>query len=138
MIRQYGVIPYRSGADGGVEILLITSRETRRWIVPRGNAIAGLAPPRSAAREAYEEAGIDGPVGTEVIGLYRYDKRRPDGSIDEAEVLLFEMRVVRMLDAWPEQGERERRWFAWRDAAAAVTEADLAALIEAFARSREA
>jgi 8-oxo-dGTP pyrophosphatase MutT (NUDIX family) len=135
LIRQYGVIPYRTGADGGIEILLITSRETRRWIVPRGNPIAGLSPPRSAAQEAYEEAGIGGAVGTDPLGLYRYDKRRPDGSTDQVEVELFPMRVAEIFDSWPEQAERERRWLPWREAADAVTETDLAALIDIFARS---
>lgn len=137
MIQQYGVLPHRAGANGEIEILLITSRETRRWVVPRGNPIAGLSPPLSAAQEAFEEAGIFGDVEVDPLGRYRYDKRRPSGAVDEAEVELFAMRVVEILDAWPEQAERERRWFSSRDAAAAVAEADLAALIHAFARDLE-
>jgi 8-oxo-dGTP pyrophosphatase MutT (NUDIX family) len=132
MIRQYGVIPFRPGADGEIEILLITSRETRRWVVPRGNPIAGLTPADSAAQEAFEEAGISGEVRTDLLGRYRYEKRRASGAVDEAEVELFAMRVSEVLDEWPERAERERRWFAWRDAATAVAEADLAALIEAL------
>ena len=58
MLTQYGVIPVRPAADGGVEVLLITSRETRRWVVPRGNPILGKSPAESAAQEAFEEAGI--------------------------------------------------------------------------------
>jgi 8-oxo-dGTP pyrophosphatase MutT (NUDIX family) len=129
LIRQYGVIPYRRAADGSVEILLITSRETRRWVVPRGNPIAGLTHARSAAQEAFEEAGIRGPVEPGPIGRYRYDKRRASGRIEEAEVDLFPLRVTEVLDEWPERTQRERRWFAGEEAAAAVAEADLAALI---------
>lgn len=135
MIRQYGALPFRPGPNGDVEILLITSRETRRWVVPRGNPIAGLSPPLSAAQEAFEEAGIYGDVEIDPLGRYRYDKRRPSGDIDEAEVELFPMRVVEILDDWPEKAQRERRWFSRQEAAAAVDEADLAALIEAFGRN---
>jgi 8-oxo-dGTP pyrophosphatase MutT (NUDIX family) len=134
LIQQYGVIPHRAGADGKTEILLITSRETRRWVVPRGNPIEGLSPPLSAAQEAFEEAGIFGDVEIDPLGRYRYDKRRPSGDVDEAEVELFAMRVVEILDEWPEKAQRERRWFSQEEAAAAVDEADLAALIEAFGR----
>ncbi|HEX4739662.1 MAG TPA: NUDIX hydrolase [Allosphingosinicella sp.] len=134
MIRQFGVLPVRSGANGEVEILLITSRETRRWVVPRGNPIAGLSPPLSAAQEAFEEAGIFGDVEVDPLGRYRYDKRRASGEMDEAEVELFAMRVVEILDDWPEKAQRERRWFSQQEAAAAVAEADLAALVAAFGR----
>ena len=134
MIPQYGVIPFRPAGDGEIEILLITSRETRRWVVPRGNPIDGLSPPLSAAQEAFEEAGIFGDVEIDPIGRYRYDKRRPSGDIDQMEVELFPMRVVEILDEWPEKAQRERRWFSQQEAAGAVAEADLAALIEAFGR----
>ncbi|MDB5693589.1 MAG: phosphate transport regulator [Alphaproteobacteria bacterium] len=129
MIQQYGVVPFRDIADGTTEILLITSRETRRWVVPRGNPIAGLTPPGSAAQEAFEEAGIKGDVAPEALGTYRYDKRRASGLIDEILVALFPMRVREILDDWPERAERERRWFAAEAAAASVAEAELAALI---------
>jgi 8-oxo-dGTP pyrophosphatase MutT (NUDIX family) len=132
LIRQYGVIPFRAAVDGAVEILLITSRETRRWVVPRGNPIAGLAPAEAAAQEAYEEAGIKGAVEAEPVGTYRYDKKRASGAVVEAEVALFPLRVLEMLDQWPERAERERHWFSRDDAAAAVAEAALAALIRGF------
>jgi 8-oxo-dGTP pyrophosphatase MutT (NUDIX family) len=129
LIRQYGVIPLRQGSEGRVEILLITSRETRRWVVPRGNPIAGLSPHEAAAQEAFEEAGIRGDVGQSAIGTYRYDKRRASGAVDEAEVEIFALEVREELDEWPERRERDRRWFAAEEAAASVEEADLAALI---------
>jgi 8-oxo-dGTP pyrophosphatase MutT (NUDIX family) len=128
LIAQYGVLPWRRSAGGGAEILLITSRETRRWVVPRGNAIAGLRDYESAAQEAYEEAGIRGGVERSALGTYRYDKRR-HGSLVAAEVQLFRMLVTEEAAEWPERGERERRWFEPKDAAAAVAEPDLAQLI---------
>jgi len=127
------VVPWRRGADGAAEVLLITSRETRRWVVPRGNPIAGLRPHEAAAQEAYEEAGIRGPVETRTLGTYRYDKRRRDGSLLPAEVHLYRMLVAEEASAWPERGQRERRWFAPEAAAAAVDEPELAALIRAAA-----
>ena len=129
MLTQYGVIPVRPAVDGGIEVLLITSRETRRWVVPRGNLVPGKGPVESAAQEAFEEAGIRGAVEAEPLGRYFYFKRRRNGDLLPAEVQLFGMRVSEICDDWPEKGERERRWFVPQEAAAAVAEADLAELI---------
>jgi 8-oxo-dGTP pyrophosphatase MutT (NUDIX family) len=132
-IEQYGVIAWRvAAAGGGVEILLITSRETRRWVVPRGNPIPGLRPYDTAAQEAFEEAGVRGGVQQDELGTYRYDKRGRDGRAIPARVHLYAMLVTEEVDSWPEQKERERRWFAAEAAAAAVDEADLAQLIRDF------
>jgi 8-oxo-dGTP pyrophosphatase MutT (NUDIX family) len=133
LLAQYGVIPWRRGRDGGTEILLITSRETRRWVVPRGNAIAGLRSYEAAAQEAFEEAGIRGLVEAEAVGTYRYDKKR-GGVTVPAEVELFRMAVAEEAADWPEKHERERRWFPAEAAAAAVDEADLAELIRSAAK----
>lgn len=130
MIRQYGVIPFRKGSNGGIEVLLITSRETRRWVVPRGNPIPGLSAAESAAREAFEEAGVRGEVEALPIGSYAYDKKKPSGVMEEAVVELYPLRVRETLDDWPERDERARSWFAREAAAAAVAEAELAALIQ--------
>ncbi len=70
MLTQYGVLPLRLASDGSPEVLLITSRDTRRWVVPRGNPISGKSPAESAAQEAFEEAGIVGAVEPEAIGHY--------------------------------------------------------------------
>jgi len=129
VLTQYGVLPVRQAADGGLEILLITSRDTRRWVVPRGNPIAGKSPAESAAQEAFEEAGIVGPVETEAIGLYSYEKRRRLRGSVPASVHLFRMTVEEEREDWPEKGQRERRWFAPDEAGAAVHEAELARLI---------
>jgi 8-oxo-dGTP pyrophosphatase MutT (NUDIX family) len=129
VLTQYGVIPLRRAADGGHEVLLITSRETRRWVVPRGNPIAGKSPAESAAQEALEEAGIVGDVEPEAIGHYSYEKRRRLGIVVPAVVHLFRMRVREERDDWPEKAQRERRWFAAVEAAGAVHEPDLARLI---------
>ena len=85
MIRQYGVLAYDIGEDGEPLFLLITSRTTRRWIIPRGNPVRGLSPAQSAAQEAYEEAGLTGIVSPEAIGTYEYRKVRRNGSGIPAE-----------------------------------------------------
>jgi len=137
MIVQYGVIPWRLNAGGRVEILLITSRETRRWVIPRGNPMRGRAPHEAAAQEALEEAGISGKVGDVALGVYSYRKRRRDGSLVPARVHVFAMEVVDEADEWPERDERERRWFEPDAAAMAVLEPDLGALILVAARRVE-
>ena len=135
MLTQYGVIPIRPASDGGVEVMLITSRETRRWVVPRGNPILGKSPAESAAQEAFEEAGILGSVEPEPFGRYFYRKRRRTGAVLPAEVQLFRMRVEEEREDWPERGERERRWFAPQEAAAAVAEGELAEMIRSLGTS---
>lgn len=131
-IEQFGVLAWRRAGPDGVELLLITSRETRRWVPPRGNAIPGLRPYESAAQEAFEEAGVRGAIQREAIGTYRYDKRARDGRVTPALVHLYPLLVTEEAGTWPEQNQRERRWFAPDAAAAAVDEADLAALIRDF------
>lgn len=133
MLTQYGVLPVRTAADGGLEVMLITSRDTGRWVVPRGNPIPGKSPPESAAQEAFEEAGIVGTVDPEAIGLYSYEKRRRLRGPVPASVHLFRMNVGEEHDDWPEKGQRERRWFAAGEAAAAVHEDELARLIRLVA-----
>ena len=129
MITQYGVIAWRESEGGGRQVLLITSRETRRWVIPRGNPIAGLSPAEAAAQEAWEEAGIRGETAPQPIGAYVYDKRRLNGFTVPAEVHVFTMRVSEEAATWPEAHERERRWFAPAEAADAVDEPGLKDLL---------
>jgi 8-oxo-dGTP pyrophosphatase MutT (NUDIX family) len=107
---QHGALPYRVGRDGAVEILLVTSRGTRRWIIPKGWPIKGLKPAKSAAREAYEEAGVRGAIGSKAIGSFVYDKGLEDGVTVPCEVGVFPLKVERQHKTWPERHERETRW----------------------------
>lgn len=131
-MRQIAALPYTTAADGSMQILLITSRDTRRWVIPKGNRIKGLAGHRAAELEAYEEAGIQGIACPAPIGRYRYDKRRRKGGSREAMVEVFPLAVTRHLTQWPEQGQRELRWFSLADAAQAVDEPDLQDIIARF------
>ncbi len=137
-MRQIAVLPYRfSGPDrdGPTEILLITSRGTGRWVVPKGNPLTGMTRHASAAIEAEEEAGVLGAVCPTAVGSYQYRKRRANGASVMLDVEVFPLAVTKELEAWKEQDERERRWFAFDAAAGAVDEPDLQALIRSFGDS---
>lgn len=132
--RQYAALPYRRNKKGVVEIMLVTSRETRRWIIPKGWPIADVAPHNLAALEAMEEAGLLGKIGEKPIGIYHYDKKRGDGSIVNCTVDIFALEVEQQMPAWPEQDERTTKWFTPEDAAAQVQEPELRDLIKKFAK----
>ena len=132
---QYGVLPYQFTETDLLEVLLVTTRRTRRWVVPKGWPIKGLKPPQSAAREAYEEAGIRGTVGAKAIGIFSYNKVLDiSGGIVPCEVRVFAMIVKRQLDTWPEAHEREARWFEPAKALSAIKDKGLRELIESFVR----
>ena len=118
--------------DAAIRILLVTSRETKRWVIPKGNWPSGMEPHAAAAQEAEEEAGVTGPVCPTALGSYRYRKRRGSGASLMVDVDVFPLAVSREMDSWKEQHERERRWFSLADAADAVDEHDLRELIRSF------
>lgn len=137
-MRQIAVLPYRFGGpgrDGPTEILLITSRGTGRWVIPKGNPLTGLSRHASAAIEAEEEAGVLGAVCPTAIGSYHYRKRRANGASVMLDVEVFPLAVTKELGEWKEQDERERRWFALDKAAEVVDEPDLQAMIRSFGDS---
>lgn len=115
-----------------MQVLLITSRETRRWLLPKGNPIRGLSAHEAAAQEAFEEAGVSGVACPTPLGRYSYWKRRRDGSLRRAKVSVFPLAVTAQAEEWPEQDQRELSWLDLPNAAAAVQEAELARLIERF------
>ena len=127
---QYGALAWRRH-EGALQVLLITSRETRRWTIPKGWPEKRLTPAEAAAREAEEEAGVTGPT-SEAIGAYRYDKRLRDGAVVKLTVTVFPLAVERIADHWREERERERLWIAPDRAAALVAEPELKALILEF------
>lgn len=134
-MRQIAVLPYRFGGldkDGPTEILLVTSRGTGRWVIPKGNPLTGLDRHASAAIEAEEEAGVLGAVCPTSIGSYEYRKRRANGAAIMYNVEVFPLAVTRELDEWKEMDERERRWFTLDQAASSVDEPDLQAMIRSF------
>ena len=129
--RQSAALPL-VGQGMALRVVLVTSRETRRWVLPKGWIEPEEDAHRSAAREAFEEAGLLGETEPEPLGSYAYPKRRADGSAVTTEVLVFRFHVARQLRDWPERLERERRLFTPAAAAALVAEPDLAALLRSL------
>ena len=115
-----------------MNVLLITTRDTQRWVVPKGNPIKGLPSHEAAAQEAYEEAGVAGITCPAPLGSYSYFKRKRDGSLKRATVALYPLAVVDQAHEWPEQDERDTAWFPLADAAQAVDEPELKRLIGGF------
>lgn len=128
---QFGVLPYRV-VNGKVQILLITSRETGRWIIPKGWPEAGLSATASAAREAWEEAGIEGRISETCLGLYSYLKALEDRDRLPVVVAVFPVKVSRLAEKFPEQKARKRKWFSRKKAAARVVEPELRRILRDF------
>ena len=127
---QYAALPYRRRGDAAIQVMLITSRGTGRWVIPKGWPVTGMSGFDSAAREAREEGGLVGRIGKRAIGQYHYDKRLPDGSAVQCTVEVFALEVERQLRTWPERKERRTQWFAPAEAASAVDEPELRSLLK--------
>ncbi len=108
--RQSAVVPFRTGSDG-LEVLLVTSRRGSHWVLPKGVVDPGLTASESAAKEAREEAGVEGIVGARSLGKYRYEKW---GGTCKVEV--FPMEVTAEADVWPESQTRQREWMTLAEA----------------------
>jgi 8-oxo-dGTP pyrophosphatase MutT (NUDIX family) len=131
---QYGALPYRVSRGSRAEFMLVTSRETRRWVIPKGWPKKGKSPHRSAAREAFEEAGVVGAVGKRSVGSFSYEKRLKNGGSVECEVRVFPLEVRRQNKQWPEKQERRIKWLSASEAAKKVKEPMLSEIIRRLAR----
>ena len=123
---QSAALPYRV-LDSGVEILLVTSRLKKRWVLPKGVVEPGMSPADSAAKEAWEEAGVEGSISRRPLGSYTYEKWS-----GVCRVQVFPMRVLRLAETWPED-TRDRRWYGPDEATRKVDEPELR---EILSRSR--
>ena len=130
---QYGCLPFKVVLGKQPLILLITSRETGRWIVPKGRPERNRKAWQVAAQEAYEEAGVLGRVSTKSVGAYPSIKRLRSGATVPCTVRLFLMEVDQELDDWPERSQRQRRWVSAIEAEQLVSEPNLAKLLTEFA-----
>jgi 8-oxo-dGTP pyrophosphatase MutT (NUDIX family) len=130
---QYGALPYRSNGHRA-EFMLVTSRETRRWIIPKGWPKRGKSPHRCAAREAFEEAGVLGAVGRRPVGSFSYEKRLKGGRSVECEVRVFPLEVKRQRKEWPEKQQRRVQWLSAAKAAQKVKDPVLRKIIRRVAR----
>jgi len=118
---QVAALPWRQG-DNEPEILLITSRQSGRWLLPKGWPMKGKTPCGAAAQEALEEAGIKGSICEAPVGSYFYDKLEPDGRSTPCSVEVYPLRVERELEDWPEAAVRTRSWVSVSRAATLVHE----------------
>lgn len=135
--QQYAALPWCE-TKAGVEILLITSRETRRWVIPKGWPMITLAAHDAAAQEAWEEAGVRGEIGDTPLGAFRYRKRMKSGPPQRCRVDVYPLAVTVEAKDWPEKRQRQRRWVPALEAARMVEEPGLRLLIESFAAGRQA
>src|SRR5262245_3956891 len=135
LVYQHGALPFVVGGHGEIRVLLVTTRRRGDWIIPKGWPIRGLTAAATAAREAFEEAGVVGNiVGDKPVGSYRYEKQRTSRKVITCEVFVFLLAVERQLRKWPEKSERDTRWFAPEDAANVVATAGLADVVREAVR----
>jgi len=130
--RQVAALPWRGEGDD-LRILLVSSRETRRWVIPKGWPMKDKTDFAAAAQEAYEEAGLDGVISERAIGEYEYLKKLKSGAARLVKVDVFPMQVTGEHATWPEKGQRTLDWMTPVEAALAVQEPDLRDLIARFA-----
>jgi len=128
--KQFAALPIRWTKKNNLRVLLVTSRDTGRWVMPKGWPMDGKKPWRAAAIEAMEEAGVMGVISEEEIGTYEYHKGLGDGTKVKCNVSLYPLMVDRTLKNWPERNERRRKWFSAEKAAKAVKEPQLRAILK--------
>ncbi len=128
---QVGALCWRRTGKG-LRVLLITSRDTGRWVIPKGWPMRNRTDAEAAAREAYEEAGLRGEVSPRRIGIYTYQKVLDPKRAIPCVVRVFPLEAHEMLQKYPETGQRRVKWFAPDKAARKVAEPELAALIRGF------
>ena len=134
---QCAALPWRR-QDGVLAFLLITTRSTRRWIIPKGWPEAGLSPAEAAAREALEEAGVIGEIAVRPIGAFQYIKVRRNGERLALQVRVFPLEVMRQRRAFAEKHLRETRWCTLDEALTHISEPGLKRLLVKFAKESRA
>ena len=135
--EQIAALPLRRDRRGRLRVLMVTSRDTGRWIVPKGWPMDGKEPWRAAEIEALEEAGAEGSAVPEALGHFHYAKRVSRDQRLTCRVTLFPLVVSRLRRRWKERRDRKRRWFSPKRAARLVAEPELAALLRDIAREAE-
>lgn len=124
-LKQAGAIPYRV-MDGAVQVLLVTSRDTGRWIIPKGHIEPGQSPRAAAAQEALEEAGVIGRMTTKKpLGVIHYEKTLKTGKKRAAQITVYPLHVARQKNIWHEKGQRTVQWFTISEAISKASDQDL-------------
>jgi 8-oxo-dGTP pyrophosphatase MutT (NUDIX family) len=128
---QNGALCWRMFRDQ-VQVLLVTSRDTGRWIIPKGWPMPDLPDAEAAAREAWEEAGVEGVVSDRAVGRFPYDKVMGPAQAIPCIVSVFPLQVTRLRGRYPESKQRRRKWFTPEKAAKKVLEPELREIIQLF------
>jgi 8-oxo-dGTP pyrophosphatase MutT (NUDIX family) len=123
---QSGVLPI-----AGDMVVLVTSRSSGHWIIPKGYVEKGMTPAESAAKEAWEEAGITGKVQLDEIGTYHY--RRSSGIY---AVKVFPLEVESLLDQWQEMHVRQRKLVTPAEALELIFHDELRTIVAEYFASR--
>ncbi|MEP3278076.1 MAG: NUDIX hydrolase [Stappiaceae bacterium] len=130
--QQYAALCYRMQNEQ-IEFLLITSRDTGRWVIPKGWPMKELNAAECAAQEAFEEAGVIGDVSPTNVGTYFYFKGMDAGYKARCLVDVFPLKVQELRKDYPEEDERTRSWMSAEEASAEVEEPGLRAIFKTFA-----
>jgi 8-oxo-dGTP pyrophosphatase MutT (NUDIX family) len=133
---QYAALPYRRKGNARTEVLLVTSRDTGRWIIPKGWPAKGKPPYKSAAREAREEAGVVGRINRRPVGAFSYKKRLKSGKVVVCKVQVFVLKVRRQETNWLEKGERKVKWLTRAKAAKTVGDRVLGTIIRTLPKRK--
>ncbi len=133
--KQVGALCVSRPDEGPLKVLLVTSRDTGRWIIPKGWPMKRLKDHRAAALEALEEAGVSGRISRKPWGSYRYVRADAGKAPQYLDVTVFLMSVERQRKRWPEAKERRRFWFSVESAARRVAEPELRRLIRRVAQN---
>ncbi len=135
--KQIAALPLRWTKKGKVRILLVTSRETRRWVTPKGWPMKGKKPWRAAEIEALEEAGVTGLISPMPVGTFDYRKKLDSGKRVKCRVKVFPMHVTKTRKSWKERQERTRKWFSPKQAARLVNEPELASILRQLSKKKK-
>lgn len=136
LLNQVGALPYRRGPAGGLEFLLLTSRETRRFVIPKGWRMRGRTDQQVAALEAKQEAGVTGRIEQIPVGVYQYWKRLKKAFVP-IRVTVYALEVDSELTDWKERRQRQRTWLTSEQAASLVDEPELVSLLASFPPTRD-
>ena len=128
VLRQAGVIPFRHDPEG-LRVLLITSRDTGRWVIPKGGVEKGFTAAQAAVQEASEEAGVKGIISEIPLGIFTYSKRLRSGIEKSTTVEVYALQVEKLFKKWPERSERRLEWMSVSKAVKLVQEPAMAQLL---------
>ena len=128
---QFAALCYRIKGDK-VQILMVTTRRSGRWIVPKGWPVDGQTPQESAMQEAWEEAGVIGQPDARPLGLFSYTKMLDEDETLPCVAMVYAVRVKSLAQDFPEKGQRKRKWVSRKQAASMVGEPELARILRDF------